>query len=92
MEDDAEMARELILDAVQNQLRDNDPPMVRKTLERLKRAGHSDDEAREMIAIALATEIHNAAENGYDEARYGASLEALPELPSEDDEKDAQDL
>lgn len=86
MEDDSALARETILDAVENQLRDNTPPTVRKTLERLIREGYSDDDARELIAVALATEIFNAARDGYDEARYRDSLEALPELPFDEDD------
>lgn len=86
MEDDAELARAAILDAVENQLRDNDPPMARQTLERLVREGYSDDDARELIAVALATEIYHAARDGYDEARYRASLEALPDLPFDGDD------
>lgn len=85
MEEDNEMARELILDAVGNQLRDNDPPMVRETFERLIGEGFSDDEVRELIAVALAHEIFCAAEDGYQQARYRSFLEGLPELPFEDD-------
>ena len=84
MEDDSGMAREAILEVVENQLRDNDPPMVRKTLDRLIGEGYSDDEARDLIAVALATEIFHAAQDGYNEARYRANLDSLPELPVDD--------
>ncbi|MCC5884895.1 MAG: hypothetical protein JJT88_00505 [Gammaproteobacteria bacterium] len=87
MEEDSELARAAILEAVENQLRDNNPPMVRETLERLIREGYSDDEARELIAVALAVEIYNAASDGYDEARYRVGLEGLPDLPLEDDDE-----
>lgn len=87
MEEDSELARAAILEAVGNQLRDNDPPMVRKTLERLIREGYSDDEARELIAVALAVEIYNSANDGYDEARYRAGLDGLPELPLDDEDE-----
>ena len=87
MEDDGAFAREQILEVVDNQLRDNNPPMVRETLERLKREGCAEDEARELIAVVLANEIFNAARDGYDEARYRAHLEGLPELPFEDDDE-----
>lgn len=81
MDDDGAVARRQILDAVGNQLRDDHPPVVRETLERLKREGYADDDARELIAIALASEIFHAAKDGYDEARYRAALEGLPDLP-----------
>lgn len=84
MEDDSGMAREAILEVVENQLRDNDPPMVRKTLDRLIGEGYSDDEARDLIEVPLANEIFHAAQDGYKEARYRANLDSLPELPADD--------
>lgn len=47
-----------ILDVVENQLRENNPPETRQTLNRLIQAGYSEDRAREMIGTVITTEIY----------------------------------
>ena len=85
-EDDSELARTAVLDAVENQLRDNDPPETAETLNRLVREGHSRDEAKRFIAAVLASEIFGALQSssGYDEKRYLARLKQLPGMPWKD--------
>lgn len=85
-EDDSELARDALLDAVGNQLRDNNPPETRETLDRLVDAGHSSDEARRLIAAVLASEFFNVLQSssGFDEARYISRLKLLPEMPWKD--------
>ncbi len=80
---DREIARAAILEVIENQLRDNNPPETRATLERLLHAGHSRAEAMRLIACALANEMFSVLKSDapYDNARYIASLERLPELP-----------
>ena len=39
----------LILEVVDNQIRDNDPPITKQTIKRLRRKGYSRKEAKEMI-------------------------------------------
>ena len=46
-----------ILEVVENQIRDDDPPETRQTLERLLAAGYSRQQAIEMIGSALVEEI-----------------------------------
>jgi hypothetical protein len=46
-----------ILEVVENQLRDNNPPETRQTLERLLAAGYSRKQAVEMIGSAVVGEI-----------------------------------
>src|SRR5712692_6699416 len=46
-----------ILEVVENQLRDGEPPETRQTLERLLAAGYSRKQAIEMIGSAVVEEI-----------------------------------
>jgi len=77
-----------ILDIVDNQIRDNDPPETLQTLTRLKNAGHSEDEARKLIADVDAVEIYDVLKQGrpFDPKRFVGALNKLPHLPYEDNE------
>lgn len=82
---DPDLARAAILEVVENQLRDNDPPEAKETFERLVQSGHSKDEAKRLIAAVLANEIFDIAktESAYDQERYLSRLKRLPEMPWE---------
>jgi hypothetical protein len=82
---DPELARAAILEAVENQLRGNDPPEAKETFDRLVESGHSDDEAKRMIAAVLANEIFDVAKTKteYDQERYISRLKRLPDMPWE---------
>jgi hypothetical protein len=41
------------LEVVENQIRDNDPPETRQTLDRLLAEGYTADEARRLISTAV---------------------------------------
>jgi hypothetical protein len=73
-----------MMQVVDNQIRDNDPPQASQTLERLMAAGHSEEDARRMICGAVV-EITVATLHGheYDEERYFKLLARLPKLPWE---------
>jgi len=75
--------------AVENQLAENNPPQVARTLERLLAEGINREEALKYIACALSIEIFEALKHGatYDEARYLRNLARLPELPWEDEQE-----
>lgn len=75
--------RAVILEVVDNQLRDNTPPEARQTLERLVRMGYTREGARELIATAVVTEIFDVmkSQQPYDQDRYLAALARLPTLP-----------
>ncbi len=81
-------AGEAIVETVENQIREGRPAAVRATLERLMQAGETRENALRYIACALSLEIFEVLEkqNPYDEARYVRHLEALPELPYDEDE------
>jgi hypothetical protein len=76
-------ARAVLLEVVDNQLRDLDPPETKQTFDRLLAEGHSPHEAKRLIAYVLASEINAmmAEKQPYDEARYIAGLQRLPDLP-----------
>ena len=69
----------LILDVVENQLRENNPPETRQTLERLLATGYSRQEAMEMIGSAVVGEIWDVLKESkqYDAMRFRAALEGL---------------
>lgn len=72
-----------ILEAVDNQLRDSNPPEAKETYDRLVAGGISDKEARRLIAVALSSEMFQMLKykKNYSPERYIASLRKLPKLP-----------
>lgn len=69
----------LILEVVDNQLRENDPPATRMTLERLKKLGYDEKIAKEKIAAVFIEEYYELVKNNelFDEERYSRKLNAL---------------
>ena len=82
---EGQFAGEAIVEAVENQLRENNPPEALRTLDRLMATGESRENAVRYIACALSVEIFETIKNQspYDEERYIKNLKALPELPDE---------
>src|SRR5689334_12950185 len=68
-----------ILEVVENQLRENNPPETRQTFERLLAAGYSRQRAVEMIGAALVEEIWTILheKKQFDHARFVGLLEKL---------------
>ena len=68
-----------ILEVVENQIRNGDPPETRQTLQRLLAAGYSRKQAIEMIGSALVEEIWAILHDHklFDQARFAALLEQL---------------
>ena len=77
-----EALRTTILEIVDSQIRNHDPPEVLATYDRLIGQGHSDEEARRLIGCALASELAGIVNESreYDHRRYLAALQALPRL------------
>ena len=73
----------MLLEVVENQLRDNNPPETRATPQRLMAAGNNRDEALRLIGCALAAELYEVLQHGseFDPARYSRYLRALPAMP-----------
>jgi hypothetical protein len=68
-----------ILEVVENQIRNSDPPETRQTLERLLAAGYLRKQAVEMIGSALVEEIWAILHDHkpFDRARFTTLLEQL---------------
>jgi Domain of unknown function (DUF1841) len=71
----------VVLEVVENQLRENNPPETRQTFERLLATGYSRQEAIEMIGSAVVGEIWAVLKENkpYDAVRFKAALEKVPE-------------
>jgi len=72
-----------ILEVVENQIRDLDPPETKQTFDRLVSEGTSEDEARRLIGCVVAAEIFHIMERReeFNRARYVKALSQLPKLP-----------
>ena len=77
-----ETLRTTILEIVDSQIRNHDPPEALATYDRLIGQGHSDEEARHLIGCVIALEVVGIVNESqeYDHRRYLAALEALPRL------------
>jgi len=66
-----------ILDVVENQIRENNPPATKKIFDRLLKNGHSKDDAMKLIGSAVATEIYEVLKNKkpFDEEKIRRSFE-----------------
>jgi len=75
--------RETILEVVENQLRDRDPPETRATYERLLGQGYTEEEAMRLIGCVVTSEIFHIMQEDrrFSLSRYVAMLDALPRLP-----------
>ncbi len=83
MNESKKRRRRMILEIVENQIRDNDPPETRQTLRRLIKEGFSREGAVELIAAVVVNEIYNVLkqEKNFDRKRFVAALRQLPKLP-----------
>lgn len=81
----ADAVRDVLLEVIENQMRENRPPITRETYGRLIAEGHSHAEAMKLIGCALSTVLFEDMKHNrdFDEERYAANLKALPELPWE---------
>ena len=86
-EGDKQRRKQLMLQAVQDQLTSAESPEVRTHYERLLSLGHTDAEARELIGTVLAVYIwHTMRKDGYSYSDYVAALAMLPDIDWGDDE------
>ncbi|HDP98305.1 MAG TPA: DUF1841 family protein [bacterium] len=83
MEKSNPYAKQAILEVVENQLKQNDPPETRETLNRLIQEGYSAPEAKEFIATVLVAHMFDMLKNNrpYDNSKYIKDLANLPKLP-----------
>ena len=73
----------IILEVVENQIRDNDPPETRQTVERLKVAGYTAEEARRLVSTAVTVEIFHIMRDHepFNRKRFLWNLARLPREP-----------
>ena len=84
---DQQRRKKLMLEAVQEQMTSPESPEVKVHYERLRALGHSDAEARELIATVLAFYFwHTMRQDDYTYADYVAELARLPDIDWQDDE------
>ena len=86
-QEDPSRAGKAIIEAVENQIENNDPPKVKQTLKRLRSLGISREESVKYIACALSIEIFGAVKNAeeFNPQRYNENLDKLPKMPWEDE-------
>ncbi|NOQ67758.1 MAG: hypothetical protein GQ556_11175 [Desulfobacterales bacterium] len=77
--------REAILEVIKSQIKENDPPETKQTLDRLLREGFPEEEALKLIGYVVASEVFTVLKENrnYDHAKYISALNALPKLPWE---------
>lgn len=75
-----------ILEVVENQLRDLDPPETKQTYERLLAEGIPEKEAKGLIGCVVASEMYYILkrEEPFDMARFVKALSELPKLPEDE--------
>jgi hypothetical protein len=77
-----------ILQVVENQLRNNDPPQTGQTFKRLIQAGHSKKEAKRLIGCVVSAEIFDVLKKNepFNLDRFIKCLNKLPAMPWEEEE------
>ena len=77
--------REAILEVINTQIRDNDPPETKKNLIRLQNQGFSEEESLRLIGYVVASEVFSVLKDNrqYDKDKYIGALNDLPRLPWE---------
>lgn len=84
---EGQRAGEAIVEAVENQLKEDNPPEANRTLKRLMAIGETRENAIRYIGTALSVEVVEIFKNKtpFNEQRYINNLKALPELPYDDE-------
>jgi len=83
--DDEDFVENTLMEAIQNQIDNDDPPAAKATFNKLTLVGYERDEILNLMAYVLAIEIDAILEEerAFDAEWYEAALRALPELPPE---------
>ncbi|MBN4055224.1 hypothetical protein JYU12_00610 [bacterium AH-315-K03] len=83
--EEGQQAGEALVEVIENQLRDNNPPETKQTLKRLMALGETRVNAMRYIASVLSIEVFEITKNGneYNAKRYTSNLKALPKLPDD---------
>jgi hypothetical protein len=75
--------RAAIMEVINTQIRENEPPETKNALIRLQNRGFSEKEALRLIGYVVASEVFSVLQENrqYDKAKYIAALNNLPRLP-----------
>lgn len=78
-------AGEPVIQAIKEQIRQNDPPETKETFDRLRREGHAEEEVYRMLGCVMTSEIYDVmkGERVFDRDLYVRRLRAPPKLPWE---------
>jgi len=82
---DNQRLRQAILEVINTQIRENDPPETKQTLIRLQEQGFSEEETLRLIGYVVASEVFSVLKENrqYNREKYIAALNNLPRLPWE---------
>lgn len=74
-----------LIEVIQRQIDDDDPPGAKEVYDRLITDGHAEEEVYGMVACALTSVIFASrrAERDFDAELYVERLRALPQMPWE---------
>jgi hypothetical protein len=77
--------REAILEVINKQMKDNDPPETKLAFARLREEGFTEEETLKLIGYVVASEVFTVLKENrrYDKGKYISALNALPKLPWE---------
>ncbi len=89
MEEHNPRLKKAILQVVSNQLRMNEPPETKETLNRLLSEGYSEQDAKELIGAVVSAHIYDMLkeQHEFDNSKYIKDLKKLPELPWDSESK-----
>ena len=71
-----------LFEVVENQLSAEDPPLTKKTFERLLAMGYAELEVRKLLAYAVLTEMNEVLrqKKPFNRKRFNRTLRRLPKL------------
>src|SRR5262249_45602058 len=77
-----------VMEVVENQLRNNNPPQTNQTFKRLIEAGHSEKEAKRLIACVVSGEIFDVLKKNepFNLDRFVKVSIGSPPCPGEEEE------
>jgi len=83
--DEEEFAENTLIEAIENQIENENPPAAKATFNKLTLVGYEREEILNLMAHVLAVEIDAILEEdrAFNTQWYEAALRALPELPPE---------
>lgn len=81
--EEGQLLGEALVEAIENQIKMNDPTETKKALERLMAMGETRDNAIRLICSVLIAEAQEIIKTNqpFNEKRYSENLKNLPKLP-----------